>query len=421
MPEENQNKEEIKMKNRINRLILDCHYSIRKSKERLEDDKRLKELIGEFGYESFDKFEDEIQRLEEEGKYNEALQKLKNFKEGLESLSKPSEPPSVSEDEEVNLKERPESVRENFVKAEREGTEAEVEEGTGQHPGKDKRGGSDLEKKREKWKGIYEKVGKTKKALGIFGIIRRKKKTGQPSSKGDKGGGSNLRERIEEWRRIYEGVVEEKFESLDKRFESIQKEHEKVKESIENLKNIFASSIKKRDNMIKETNTEFDKLKERLEDITTRCNALEKAFKQFLPDLTEKVREKNQEEGERKKELIIVEKPNVKWEDIGGLKETKERIRDVITMPLKYPEYLERYGIEPSKGVLLFGPPGCGKSLLAKVAAVECDATSFEVPISDISSKWFGESGKNIKDLFTNIIIGEGYYECSFYWWNECW
>ncbi len=110
--------------------------------------------------------------------------------------------------------------------------------------------------------------------------------------------------------------------------------------------------------------------------------------------------EQGENGGKREKELIIVEKPNIKWGDIGGLKETKERIRDAITMPLKYPEYLERYGIKPWKGVLLFGPPGCGKTLLAKAAASECDATFFEVPVSEISSKWFGESEKNIKNLF---------------------
>lgn len=95
---------------------------------------------------------------------------------------------------------------------------------------------------------------------------------------------------------IVEGVVEEKFESLDTRFGSIQKEHEKLKESIENLKNIFASSIQKRDTMIEETKVEFDKLKEKFEDIAIKCNALERAFKQFLPDLTEKVRKKNLED-----------------------------------------------------------------------------------------------------------------------------
>lgn len=95
---------------------------------------------------------------------------------------------------------------------------------------------------------------------------------------------------------VVEGVVEEKFESLDTRFEATQKEHEKLKENIENLKNIFASSIQKRDSMIEETNVEFDKLKEKFEDIVIKCNALERAFKQFLPDLTEKVRKKNLEE-----------------------------------------------------------------------------------------------------------------------------
>ena len=52
-------------------------------------------------------------------------------------------------------------------------------------------------------------------------------------------------------------------------------------------------------------------------------------------------------EGKGKKELIIIEKPNVKWEDIGGLKETKERIKDAIIVPLKYPQYLEKYGVKP--------------------------------------------------------------------------
>ena len=92
---------------------------------------------------------------------------------------------------------------------------------------------------------------------------------------------------------VVEGVVEEKFEKLDTRFEAIQKEHEKVKEDIENLKNIFASSIQKRDTMIEETRIEFDKLKDEFEDIVIKCSALEKAFKQFLPDLTERVRKKN--------------------------------------------------------------------------------------------------------------------------------
>ena len=83
----------------------------------------------------------------------------------------------------------------------------------------------------------------------------------------------------------------------------MQKEYKNLKDSIENLKNIFASSIQKRDNMIKETKVEFDKLKEKFEDVVIKCDALERAFKQFLPDLTEKVREKTLSE----KKIEVVE------------------------------------------------------------------------------------------------------------------
>ena len=102
---------------------------------------------------------------------------------------------------------------------------------------------------------------------------------------------------------VVEGVVEEKFESVDAKFETMQKEYKNLKEGMENLKKIFASSIQKRDNMIKETKVEFDKLKEKFEDVVIKCDALERAFKQFLPDLTEKVREKTLSE----KKIEVVE------------------------------------------------------------------------------------------------------------------
>ncbi len=105
-------------------------------------------------------------------------------------------------------------------------------------------------------------------------------------------------------------------------------------------------------------------------------------------------------EEKAKEKLILVEKPDVKWESIGGLQKVKETLKDVITIPLKHPDLLKKYGVLPWKGVLLFGPPGCGKTLLAKAAATECDATFFEVPVAEISSKWFGESEKNVRDLF---------------------
>jgi vacuolar protein-sorting-associated protein 4 len=98
-------------------------------------------------------------------------------------------------------------------------------------------------------------------------------------------------------------------------------------------------------------------------------------------------------------ETVITEKPSVTWDDIGGLEEPKARIREAIILPLKRPEVFKG-PLKPWKGILLFGPPGCGKTLLAKAAANECDATFFSVSAADILSKWFGESEKLVKTLF---------------------
>ncbi|RLJ02787.1 MAG: hypothetical protein DRP10_00210 [Candidatus Aenigmatarchaeota archaeon] len=91
---------------------------------------------------------------------------------------------------------------------------------------------------------------------------------------------------------VVEGVVEEKFEKLDTKFEFINKEHKKLKEDIEGLKALFVSSIQKRDKEIEEIRNEIEKLKENIEEVVIKYNALERAFKQFLPDLIEKNREK---------------------------------------------------------------------------------------------------------------------------------
>jgi len=91
---------------------------------------------------------------------------------------------------------------------------------------------------------------------------------------------------------VVEGVVEEKFEKLDTKFEFINKEQKKLKEDIEGLKALFVSSIQKRDKSIEEIRNEIEKLKENIEDVVIKYNALERAFKQFLPDLIEKNREK---------------------------------------------------------------------------------------------------------------------------------
>ncbi len=97
---------------------------------------------------------------------------------------------------------------------------------------------------------------------------------------------------------------------------------------------------------------------------------------------------------------IMVEIPNVKWEDIGGLEDVKQSLKETIEWPLKNPKAFERLGIKPPKGVLLYGPPGTGKTLLAKAVASESGANFISVRGPEILSKWVGESEKRIREVF---------------------
>ncbi len=97
---------------------------------------------------------------------------------------------------------------------------------------------------------------------------------------------------------------------------------------------------------------------------------------------------------------IHVEVPEVHWDDIGGLDEVKQELREVVEWPLKYPEAFARIGIKPPKGVLLFGPPGTGKTLLAKAVATESGANFIAVRGPEILSKWVGESERAIREIF---------------------
>jgi ATPases of the AAA+ class len=97
---------------------------------------------------------------------------------------------------------------------------------------------------------------------------------------------------------------------------------------------------------------------------------------------------------------VLVEVPKVKWEDVGDLEEVKKTLREMVEWPLKYRESFERLGIEPPKGILLYGPPGCGKTLLAKAVATESGANFIAVKGPELLSKWFGESEKRVRDLF---------------------
>jgi len=97
---------------------------------------------------------------------------------------------------------------------------------------------------------------------------------------------------------------------------------------------------------------------------------------------------------------IFVEVPNVTWEDVGGLEDVKQLLREAVELPLKRADSFRRLGIEPPKGVLLYGPPGTGKTLLAKAVANESEANFITAKGSDLLSKWFGESEKKIAEVF---------------------
>jgi vacuolar protein-sorting-associated protein 4 len=96
---------------------------------------------------------------------------------------------------------------------------------------------------------------------------------------------------------------------------------------------------------------------------------------------------------------ILTESPNVKWIDIAGLEGSKQALREAIVLPIMKPK-LFTGARKPWSGILLFGPPGCGKTLLARAAATECKATFFSVSSADLLSKWLGESEKLISSLF---------------------
>merc|ERR1719298_218592 len=95
-----------------------------------------------------------------------------------------------------------------------------------------------------------------------------------------------------------------------------------------------------------------------------------------------------------------VEVPNVSWEDIGGLEGVKRELQEVVQYPVEFPEKFEKFGMQPSKGVLFYGPPGCGKTLLAKAIANECQANFISIKGPELLTMWFGESESNVRDLF---------------------
>ncbi|KAG7196220.1 AAA ATPase cdc48 [Scheffersomyces spartinae] len=96
----------------------------------------------------------------------------------------------------------------------------------------------------------------------------------------------------------------------------------------------------------------------------------------------------------------VVENVNVTWDDIGGLDDIKDELKETVEYPVLHPEQYQKFGLAPTKGVLFFGPPGTGKTLLAKAVATEVSANFISVKGPELLSMWYGESESNIRDIF---------------------
>ena len=142
-----------------------------------------------------------------------------------------------------------------------------------------------------------------------------------------------------------------------------------------------------------------------------------KTLRRFLPDIDldkaipatilERMKVTSQDFQNALKEIepsamreVLIEIPNVKWEDIGGLEEVKRQLKEVIEMPLEDPDSFVRMGIKPPRGVLLFGAPGTGKTLIARAIASQSGANFISIKGPEIMSKWVGESEKAIRMIF---------------------
>jgi len=97
---------------------------------------------------------------------------------------------------------------------------------------------------------------------------------------------------------------------------------------------------------------------------------------------------------------VLVETPNIKWEDVGGLEKVKQELKEAVEWPLKFPDSFTKMGIRPPRGLLLYGPPGTGKTLLAKAVAKESEANFIQIKGPSLLSMWVGESEKGVRKIF---------------------
>ena len=97
---------------------------------------------------------------------------------------------------------------------------------------------------------------------------------------------------------------------------------------------------------------------------------------------------------------VFIETPQVRWDEVGGLSAVKQQLIEAVEWPLRHPDLFSQAGISPPKGILLSGPPGCGKTLLAKAVASETEVNFLSVKGPSLLSKYVGESEKGVREIF---------------------
>jgi transitional endoplasmic reticulum ATPase len=122
-----------------------------------------------------------------------------------------------------------------------------------------------------------------------------------------------------------------------------------------------------------------------LEKMEVQMSDFESAYKELTPTAMREV---------------YIEVSTVHWDDVGGLEDVKQHLKEAVEWPLKNPEMFSRLGIRPPRGIMLYGPPGCGKTLLARAVATESEANFITIKGPEVFSKWVGESEKAIREVF---------------------
>lgn len=141
-------------------------------------------------------------------------------------------------------------------------------------------------------------------------------------------------------------------------------------------------------------------IREKMDLIDMDADTIDAAILESMSVTNEHFRHANGQTNPSSLRETVVDVPNVKWEDIGGLEDVKKDLQEMILYPIEHPEKFHKFGMEPSKGVLFYGPPGCGKTLLAKAVANECSANFISIKGPELLTMWFGESEANVREVF---------------------